>query len=76
MKKSVKISPEVRARMLFEHRNDHPSQWATVESISANVVAPRRLCGAGCEVPDNCIGLAEAETNYYRHLSNQAAIAV
>jgi len=40
MKKSVKFSPEVReraVRMVFEHRKDHPSQWATVESIATKI---------------------------------------
>ena len=40
MKKSVKFSPEVReraVRMVFESRPDHPSLWATVESIAAKI---------------------------------------
>jgi transposase-like protein len=40
MKKSVKFSPEVReraVRMVGECRADHPSQWATVESIAAKI---------------------------------------
>jgi transposase len=40
MKKSVKFSPEVReraVRMVFEHRKDHPSQWAAVGSIAAKI---------------------------------------
>ena len=40
MRKSPKFSPEVReraVRMVFEHRDEHPSQWATVESIAAKI---------------------------------------
>jgi transposase len=40
MKKSVKFSPEVReraVRMVIEHRNEHPSQWAAVESIAGKI---------------------------------------
>jgi len=37
MNKSPKFSPEVReraVRLVFEQRNDHPSMWATIESIA------------------------------------------
>ena len=40
MKKSNKFSPEVReraVRMVQEHRKDHPSQWAAVESIAPKI---------------------------------------
>jgi transposase len=40
MSKSNKYSPEVReraVRMVQEHRNEYPSQWATVESIAAKI---------------------------------------
>ena len=40
MRKSVKFSPEVRdrtVRMVFEHRDEHESQWATVVSIAAKI---------------------------------------
>lgn len=40
MKKSVKFSPEVReraVRLVFECRNEHPSQWAAIESIAAKI---------------------------------------
>ncbi len=36
MKKSNKFSPEIReraVRMVQEHRNEYPSQWAAIESI-------------------------------------------
>jgi transposase-like protein len=42
MRKSVKVSPEVReraVRLVLEHRNEHPSQWASIESI-----APKSGC--------------------------------
>jgi transposase len=40
MRKSPKFSPEVReraVRMVLEHRHDHPSQWAAVESIAGKI---------------------------------------
>jgi transposase len=40
MKKSTKFSPEVReraVRLVFECRNDHPSQWAAVGSIAVKI---------------------------------------
>ena len=43
MNKSNKFSPEVReraVRMVQEHRNEYPSQWAAIESI-----APKIGCG-------------------------------
>jgi transposase-like protein len=40
MKKSNKFSPEVReraVRMVFEHRVEYPSLWATIESIAPKI---------------------------------------
>ncbi len=40
MKTSKRYSPEVReraVRMVFEHRQEHESQWATIESISSKI---------------------------------------
>ena len=40
LNKSNKYSPEVReraVRMVQEHRNDYPSQWATIESIAPKI---------------------------------------
>ena len=40
MNKSTKFSPEVReraVRMVREHRADHPSLWAAIESIAPKI---------------------------------------
>jgi transposase len=40
MRKSTKFSPEMReraVRMVQEHRGEHPSLWAAIESIAAKV---------------------------------------
>ncbi len=40
MKKSSKFSPEVReraVRMVQEHRGEHPSMWAAIESIAPKI---------------------------------------
>ena len=40
MKKSSKFSPEVReraVRMVREHRGEHPSVWAAIESIAPKI---------------------------------------
>ena len=46
-KKSPKYSPEMReraVRMVFEHRSEHPSQWAAIESIASKIgCAPQTL---------------------------------
>jgi transposase len=40
MSKSTRYSPEVReraVRMVFEHQNEHPSQWQAVVSIATKI---------------------------------------
>ena len=40
MKKPNKFSPEVReraVRMVQEHRNEYPSQWAAIEPIAPKI---------------------------------------
>ncbi len=44
MRKTTTYSPEVReraVRMVLEHLNDYPSEWAAIEAI-----APKRGCAA------------------------------
>jgi transposase len=39
-KTGVQYSPEVReraVRMVFEHRNEHPSQWAAIVSVASKI---------------------------------------
>ena len=49
MNKSKKFSPEVReraVRMVQEHRGEHPSLWAAVESIAPKMgCVPQTLLG-------------------------------
>ncbi len=40
MSKAIRYSPEIReraVRMVFEHRSDHDSQWATMMSIASKI---------------------------------------
>ncbi len=40
MGRQTRYSPEVRSRavrMVFEHRGEHASEWATISSIAAKV---------------------------------------
>jgi len=47
MNKSNKFSPEVKeraVRLVHEHRNEYPSQWAAIESIAPKIgCAPQTL---------------------------------
>lgn len=49
MKKSNSYSPEVReraVRMVMEHRDDYPSEWAAIESIAPKIgCVPQTLHG-------------------------------
>ena len=49
MKKSTTYSPEVReraVRMVMEHRDDYPSEWAAIESIAPKIgCVPQTLHG-------------------------------
>ena len=49
MKKSNSYSPEVReraVRMVLEHLNDYPSEWAAIESIAPKIgCVPQTLHG-------------------------------
>ena len=47
MRKTTTYSPEVReraVRMVLEHLNDYPSEWAAIEAIEA--IAPKIGCAA------------------------------
>ncbi|GAN81526.1 Transposase [Acidocella aminolytica 101 = DSM 11237] len=55
MSKAAKYSPETReraVRMVFEHQNDHASQWATIESVAAKI---------GCTAQTLCNWVRQAE---------------
>ena len=49
MKKPTTYSPEVReraVRMVMEHRDDYPSEWAAIESIAPKIgCVPQTLHG-------------------------------
>jgi transposase-like protein len=50
MKKSNKLSPEVReraVRMVFEHHGEYSSLWATIESIAPKIGCVPRPCMIG-----------------------------
>ena len=53
-KKSPKFSPEVReraVRMVFEHAEDHASQWAAISRSRRRSAARPRRCASGCGRP-------------------------
>jgi transposase-like protein len=68
MRKS-KFSPEVReraVRMVFEHRGEHPSQWACIESIAGKI-------GCTAQTLDNWIKQHERDSGQREGLSTAEA---
>ncbi len=54
-KTNPKYSPEVRepsVRMVLEHQNEHPSQWAAIESVAGKI---------GCSAQTLCNWVRQAE---------------
>lgn len=72
MNESMKFSPEVRERavhMVQEHRSEYANALAMLEWVSwFNHRRPLE--------PIGCIPPAEADEEYYRQLTSQAAIPV
>lgn len=57
-KKQTRYSPEVReraVRMVFEHRGEHGSQWAAIQSIAAKI---------GCEAETLRLWVRRHERNH------------
>ena len=68
MRKS-KFSPEVReraVRMVFEHRDEHSSQWACIESIAGKI-------GCTAQTLDNWVKQHERDTGQRDGLSTAEA---
>ena len=68
MRKS-KFSPEVReraVRMVFEHRNEHPSQWACIESIAGKI-------GCTAQTLDNWVKQHQRDTGQREGLTTAEA---
>ena len=69
MRKSPKFSPEVReraVRMVREHRDEHPSQWAAIESIAGKI-------GCTAQTLDNWIKQHERDHGLREGLSTSEA---
>lgn len=50
MRKTTTYSPEVRkraVRMVLEHLNDSPSEWAAIEPLPRRLAVQRKPCMAG-----------------------------
>lgn len=50
MRKTTTYSPEVReraVRMVLEHMNDYPSEWAAIEAIARRLAVQRKPCTDG-----------------------------
>jgi len=68
MRKS-KFSPEVReraVRMVFEHRGEHSSQWACIESIAGKI-------GCTAQTLDNWVKRHERDTGQREGLTTAEA---
>jgi transposase-like protein len=69
MKKVVRYSPEVReraVRMVFEHRNEHPSQWKTIGSVASKIGCEPETLRLWVRQHERDVGLREGLTTTER----------
>ena len=81
MRKSPKFSPETReraVRMVFEHRAEHPSQWAAIESIAAKIGCVPQTLNTWVRTAKGCVqpvgGLKRAQFGLSRRPGRAAEL--